>query len=79
MSELKAKLRSYLAKVHGGRTVAVFDRKTPIARLVPVGDESGRLVVREAIDPEGLPLPGCIKLKERIDVVALLRVDRASR
>ena len=79
VSELKAKLSWYLAQVRAGGTVTVCDRKTPIARLVPIGDQSDGLVVREAIDPEGLPLPGCIKLKRRIDVVALLRADRASR
>ena len=79
MSELKARLSWYLAQVRSGGTVTVCDRKTPIARLVPVGDQAGGLVVREAIDPEGLPLRGGIKLKKRIDVVALLRADRADR
>ena len=79
VSELKANLSWYLAQVRAGGTVTVCDRKTPIARLVPIGAQSDVLVVREAIDPEGLPLPGCIKLKKRIDVVALLRADRASR
>lgn len=79
VSELKARLSWYLAQVRSGGTVTVCDRKTPIARLVPVDDQAGGLVVREAIDPDGLPLPGCIKLKKRIDVVALLRADRADR
>ena len=36
VSELKAKLSGYLAKVRRGATVTVCDRQTPIAQLVPV-------------------------------------------
>lgn len=34
VSELKARLSSYLADVRGGESVLVCDRNTPIARLV---------------------------------------------
>ena len=79
VSELKAKLSGYLAHVRGGGTVTVCDRKTPIARLVPMGDQAGGLRVREAIDPKG-PLPQRrIRLKKQVDVVELLRADRADR
>lgn len=79
VSELKAKLSGYLAQLRRGGTVTVCDRKTPIARLVPVGDQTGGLIVREAIDPEG-PLPRRrIRLKKRVDVVEMLCADRANR
>ena len=79
VSELKARLSGYLAQVRSGGTVTVLDRKTPIARIVPLNGDAGGLEVREAIDPAGLPEPQRSKLKKRIDVVALLRTDRANR
>ncbi len=79
VSELKAKLSGYLAQVRNGATVTVCDRKTPIARLVPVDDDAGGVEVLEAADAEGLPVGQRIRLKKRIDVVALLRADRADR
>ena len=79
VSELKAKLSGYLAHVRKGETVTVCDRKTPIARLVPLDDNARGIKVREAIDVEGLPVGPRIDLKKRIDVVALLRADRAER
>ena len=79
VSGLKARLSGYLAQVRSGGTVTVCDRKTPIARIVPVDGDAGGLEVREAIDPAGLPEQQRIRLKKRIDVVALLRADRADR
>ncbi len=79
VSELKAKLSGYLARVRGGATVTVCDRRTPIARLVPFDDDSGGIEVREPIDPGGLPLAPRIALGKKIDVVALLLADREKR
>lgn len=79
VSELKAKLSAYLAQVRRGGTVTVCDRKTPIARLVPLNDDYGRVEVLEATDAEALPVGRRIRLKKQIDVVALLRADRARR
>lgn len=79
VSELKAKLSGYLAQVRRGGTVTVCDRRTPIARLVPIDDSAGGLQIREAVDPEGLPVRQRIGLKKRIDVIALLRADRVDR
>ena len=79
VSELKAKLSGYLARVRGGATVTVCDRRTPIAKLVPLDDEPGGLEVQEPIDPGGLPLAPRIALRKEIDVVALLSADREHR
>ena len=79
VSELKAKLSGYLERVRNGETVTVCNRKTPIARLAPVYDHSRGVEVVEATDAEGLPVGPRIRLKKRIDVVALLRLDRADR
>ncbi|MCY4511879.1 MAG: type II toxin-antitoxin system prevent-host-death family antitoxin [Acidobacteria bacterium] len=79
VSELKAKLSGYLARVRGGATVTVCDRRTPIAKLVPFDGDSGGIEVREPIDAGGLPLAPRIALRKKIDVVALLLEDREHR
>ena len=79
VSELRARLSAYLALVRTGASVTVCHRNTPIARLVPVGDETGGLRVREAIDPKGTLPQRRIKLKKQADVVELLRQERADR
>ena len=40
VSELKARLSAYLAEVRGGGEVLVYDRTTPIARLVPFNEDA---------------------------------------
>lgn len=79
VSELKAKLSGYLAQVRGGEAVTVCNRKTRIARLVPIDENPGGIQVREAIDPAGLPVGRRIRLKKQVDLVTLLRTDRADR
>jgi prevent-host-death family protein len=81
VSELKAKLSAHLAEVRNGETVVVCDRNTPIARLVPV-DEPGSEGLR--IEPAKGPLPPLralpkVRLRRKIDVVALLRESRDQR
>ena len=79
VSELKAHLSGYLGQVRTGRTFTVCNRKTPIARLVPVDDRYGEVEVAEATDPDDLSVGPRVRLKKRIDVVALLRADRDDR
>lgn len=38
IAELKNNLSRYLDFVRGGETVLVFDRKVPVARIVPIAD-----------------------------------------
>ena len=79
VSELKAKLSAYLAQVRRGETVTVCDRRTPIAKLVPVDDDPGGIEVREPIDARGLPAAPRIPLRKRMDVLSLLRDERDHR
>ena len=79
VSELKAKLSGYLAQVRRGATITVCDRRTPIARLVPLEDHPGDLKVREPTAAGDLPTAPGITLKKQIDVLALLRADRDQR
>ncbi len=76
VSELKAKLSGYLARVRRGETVTVCDRRTPIAKLVPFDDDPGGIEVREPTDANGLPPAARVALGKRIDVLSLLLADR---
>ncbi|MGH2988159.1 MAG: type II toxin-antitoxin system Phd/YefM family antitoxin [Solirubrobacterales bacterium] len=40
VSEIKARLSEYLARVRGGEEVVVTDRGRPVARIVPVSDRA---------------------------------------
>jgi len=80
VSELKAKLSAYLAEVRGGGTVVVYDRNTPIARLVPFHDDDDDLVITEASDaPAQLKRLKGVRPKKPIDVDQLLSELRKDR
>ncbi|MDA2923400.1 type II toxin-antitoxin system prevent-host-death family antitoxin [Acidobacteria bacterium AH-259-L09] len=80
ISELKARLSSYLAAVRKGETVIVCDRQTPIARLIPYGREEDSLQIREPSRRAGeLKMRRGVRLQKRVDVVKLLREDRNQR
>ena len=77
IAELKAKLSEYLRDVRRGETIAVLDRETPVAQIVPARASTGLRVRKPAPDAPPLnrvPLPGPAKLP--IDVVALLLEER---
>ena len=81
VSELKAKLSAYLADVRAGETVVVCDRKTPIARLVPIDEAADDELT---IEPAKGRLPSLrelpkVRLRRKVDVVALLRESRDQR
>lgn len=77
IAELKSHLSEYLRAVRRGQTIAVLDRETPVAQIVPIG-ERARLKIRKPL-PGTLPLnrvPLPKRLKIRIDVVNLLLEER---
>ena len=77
VSELKTKLSAYLSEVRKGETVVVYDRKTPVARLIPYAQSTDELGIEEpVITDRGLAWPKPIRLRKRVDVVKLLREDR---
>ena len=80
VSELKAKLSAYLAKVRQGETVLVCERKTPIARIVPYEGEPEDLLIERASLPgsELIDVPS-VRLLKPLDPIRLLRDDRDSR
>lgn len=77
IAELKARLSEYLRAVRGGETIAVLDRETAIARLVPVRDRS---TLRVRMPAPGTPAPNRVPLPRRGrqdgDVVQLLLEER---
>ena len=79
ISELKARLSSYLAEVRKGDTVVVLDRRTPIARLIPY-ENTQELKVTEPIRPPAeLRDLKPIRLRKKMDPVQFLREAREQR
>ena len=77
IAELKSHLSENLRAVRRGETIAVLDRETPVARIVPV-HERGSLAIRKptpgAPPPNRVPLPKSLGLE--VDVVRLLLEER---
>ena len=79
IAELKARLSEYLRAVRGGETVAVLDRDTPVAHIVPVHAQTAlkiRKAARDAPRPNQVALLKPLKL--HVDVVELLMNERQS-
>ena len=77
IAELKSRLSEYLRAVRGGESIAVLDRDTPIAQLIPVRERSALRVRRPARGAPPLnqvPVPKRSKLS--VDVVQLLLEER---
>ena len=77
IAELKARLSEYLRAVRRGETIAVMDRDTPVAQIVPVRDRSALRIRKPAPNtpsPNRVPLPKPSKLN--VDVVQLLLEER---
>lgn len=76
VAELKARLSKYLRAARRGETVTVYDRDTPVARLVPYeGWVQETLHVRKATTPlRNVKLPA--PLGREIDSMAALADER---
>jgi prevent-host-death family protein len=77
IADLKARLSEYLRAVRRGETIAVFDRDTPVAQLVPYRDRPALRVRKPsaqapALNRVRLPKP----LKLNLDIVELLLEER---
>ena len=75
VAELKARLSEFLRAARGGHTITVFDRDTPVARLVPFHTEGDSMTVRKPLRSLGeviLPPP----LDRPIDSLAALLEER---
>ena len=77
IAELKARLSEYLRAVRRGETIAVLDRETPVAQIVPVRDRTALRIRKPAPGtprPNQVPLPKPLKLS--VDVIQLLLEER---
>jgi prevent-host-death family protein len=77
IAELKARLSEYLRAVRRGESIAVLDRDTPVAQIVPLHDRLPLRVRKPAPGsppPHRVPLPKPAKLN--VDVVELLLEER---
>ena len=80
ISELKAKLSSYLAAVRRGESLVVRDRKTAIALLSPYEDAEQGLAIEEPSEPlKGLKRIRGVRPRRAVDVVGWLRESRDER
>ena len=80
VSELKARLSAYLAEVRGGGEVLVYDRTTPIARLVPFKEERDDIrVIAESAAPATLKRMKGVRPLKPIDLDRLLGELRQDR
>ena len=77
IADLKARLSEYLRAVRAGESIAVLDRDTPVAQLIPVRESRALRVQKPA---PGSPPPNRIKVPKRtrlnVDIVALLLEER---
>jgi prevent-host-death family protein len=77
IAELKARLSEYLRAVRRGETIAVLDRETPVAQIVPFRERPALRIRKPSPDAPPLKrvrLPKPLKLN--VDVVALLLEER---
>ena len=80
VSELKAHLSAYLAQVRKGETVIVSDRRTPVARLVPLDQRTEGVTIERARRPTSdLRQVRGVPLRRRVDVGKMLRQSRDQR
>jgi len=79
IAELKSKLSEFLRSVQRGESLAVLDRNTAIAHIVPIRERTGLRVRKPASGtpaPNKVPVPKTAHLK--LDVLELLLEERQS-
>ncbi len=79
IAELKSRLSEYLRAVRRGESIAVLDRETPIAQIVPLRE---RAALRLRKPAAGTPTPNRVTLPKplglKVDVFKLLLEERQS-
>jgi prevent-host-death family protein len=77
IADLKSRLSEYLRAVRRGDTITVLDRQTPVAQILPVGQER---LLRVHEPAPGAPtlnkIPMPKPLNPKIDIVQLLLEER---
>jgi prevent-host-death family protein len=77
IAELKARLSEYLRAVRRGETIAVLDRETPVAQIVPLRERPALRIRKPApgappLNRVRLPKPS----KLNVDILELLLEER---
>ncbi len=79
IAEFKSHLSAYLRTVRAGHSIAILDRNTPVAHIVPAKRDSA-LKIRNPLPGSPalnhVPLPKPLTIK--IDIVELLLEERQS-
>jgi antitoxin (DNA-binding transcriptional repressor) of toxin-antitoxin stability system len=80
IAELKSRLSEFLRAAQGGESIAVLDRNTAIAQIVPIRERQGLRIRKPAL---GSPAPNMVRLPRaarlKIDVLELLLEERQSQ
>jgi prevent-host-death family protein len=79
VAEFKAHLSAYLKTVREGGTLTIYDRDTPVARVVPVEQQPGPLPARRptgVLADLALPRAPVAPGFSSLDVLTELRQDR---
>ena len=80
ISELKARLSSYLDAVRRGHSIVVLDRNTPIARVIPLRDASdGLALVKASAPPKDVDKIQGVRPRGRVDLDRILLETRGAR
>jgi prevent-host-death family protein len=79
IAELKDRLSQHLRAVERGEEIQVTDRRRPIARIVPVGDEPRPRVVPAELDVAALRHKRQRPARWPVDSLSLLLRDRKKR
>lgn len=81
LADLKARLSEYLDDVRAGAQVVIFDRATPVARIVPfdVAVDDDLDIVEPSAPLSSLNDLATLRLRRRFDVQRLLRESRGDR
>ena len=76
IAKLKQSLSEVVRRVRAGERFTIFDRKTAVAVLSAVEDRHIKVVSRAS---QHITAPRGLARKVKIDLVAMLRVDRDKR
>ena len=79
IAELKAGLSGYLSEVRSGERIVVCDRATPVAWLLPYAAETDVQIIPPKAPPLAAARLKPVRMRRRVDVVALLRESRNQR
>lgn len=78
IADLKSRLSEHLRHVRRGRSLTVLDRETPIAQIVPYGENGALLTVRSPLPTtpklQDVRLPAPLRIRK--DIVKLLLEER---